>query len=359
MAKVPPAGVIAVAEKARAGLSTLRQKMVPPHIALIDFLNDFWGFNIAFALAELRAVDALQGGPRASSEVARELSVDADHLYRLFRSASMLGLVKEEAGRAFSLRPMGEALCAHPTASFRDFVIFMGRYGTRFWRRLPDCVRQGKTAIEIETGLGTFEWLRSDPEASECFNRAMTAVSNIACDAFVAAYDFDRFETIVDVGGGHGRLLSAVLAEHPKLRGVLFDLPDVVAGAAEVLEAMRVASRVERVGGSFFESVPPGGDLYMAKTIIHDWQDDEARKILENVRRAMRPTGTVVLYETVVTPPNQAHFSKLLDIEMVVHGGGRERTEGEYRELFKRAGFTLSRVIPTAGPMSILEARPG
>jgi hypothetical protein len=359
MAKVPPAAVIAVAERARVGLSTLRQKMVPPNIALIDFLNDFWGFNIAFALAELNAIDALAGGPRASSEVARELGVDADHLYRLFRSATMLGLVKEEAGKAFSLKPMGEALCAHPTASFRDFVIFMGRYGSRFWRRLPDCVRQGKTAVELETGLGTFEWLRSDPEASECFNRAMTAVSNIACEAFVAAYDFDAFDTIVDIGGGHGRLLSAVLLEQTKARGVLFDLPDVIAGAGEMLEATKVASRVERVGGSFFDKVPEGGDLYMMKTIIHDWQDADARKILQSIRRAMRPTGTVVLYEAVVTPPNQAHFSKLLDIEMIVHGGGRERTEAEYAELFLSAGFVLSRIIPTAGPMSIIEAKPG
>jgi hypothetical protein len=359
MAKVPPAAVIAVAERARVGLNTLRQKMVPPSIALADFLSDYWGFNIAFALAELSAVDALAGGPRASSEVARELGVDADHLYRLFRAGSMLGLVKEEPGQAFSLRPMGEALCAHPTASFRDFIIFMGRYGSRFWRRLPDCVRQGKTAIEIETGLGTFEYLRSDPEASECFNRAMTAVSNISCDAFVAAYDFDAFDTIVDVGGGHGRLLSSVLAAQPKARGVLFDLPDVVAGAGEVLEAMKVSSRVERVGGSFFEKVPEGGDLYVAKTIIHDWQDGEARKILQNIRRAMRPSGTVLLYETVVPLPNQAHFSKLLDIEMVVHGGGRERTEAEYAELFLGAGFVLSRIIPTAGPLSIVEAKPG
>jgi hypothetical protein len=359
MAKVPPAGVIAVAEKARVGLNTLRQKMVPPNIALIDFLSDFWGFNIAFTLAELRALDALQGGPRASSEVARELSVDDDHLYRLFRAATTLGLVKEEAGRAFSLKPMGEALCAHPTASIRDFVIFMGRYGTRFWRRLPDCVRQGKTAIEIETGLPIFDWLRTDPEASECFNRAMTAVSNVACEAFVAVYDFARVDTVVDVGGGHGRLLAAVLVEHPKLRGVLFDLPDVVAGAGEVLEPMGLSSRVERVGGSFFEKVPEGGDLYVAKTIIHDWQDAEARKILQNIRRAMRPSGAVVLYETVVTAPNQAHFSKLLDIEMMVHGGGRERTESEYRELFRSAGFTLSRIIPSAGPMSLIEARPG
>jgi SAM-dependent methyltransferase len=359
MAKVPPAGVIAVAEKARAGLSSLRQKMVPPNIALLDFINDFWGFNIAFALAELRALDALARGPRASGDAARELGVDADHLYRLYRAGSMIGLVKEEAGRAFSLKPMGEALCAHPTASFRDFILFMGRYGSRFWRRLPDCVREGKTAIELETGHGTFDWLRTDPEASECFNRAMTAVSNVACEAIAAAYDFGRFTRIVDVGGGHGRLLAEILKHAPKARGVLFDLPDVVEGAHAVLTSVGVAERVERSGGSFFEGVPEAGDLYVAKTIIHDWQDAEARKILQSVRRAMRPDATLLLFETVVTAANQPHFAKLLDIEMIVHGGGRERSESEYRELLKSAGFVLSRIVPTAGPLSIIEARPG
>jgi C-methyltransferase len=358
MARVPPAAVVAVAERARTGLSALKQRMVPPAIALLDYVNDFWSFNIVFALAELRVLDALQQGPRPAEELARELSLDADYLYRLLRSATVLGLVKEEDQHAFSLKTLGKALCESPHASFRDFIIFMGRYGTRFWRRLPDCVRQGKTAIELETGQQPFEYLMGDPEARECFNRAMTAVSNVNSEAIAAAYDFSRFARLVDVGGGHGRLLGELLRDHPNARGVLFDLPDVVAGAPPLLASLGVAQRVECVGGSFFEGLPEGGDCYLAKAIIHDWQDEQARTILKAVRRAIRPDGTLLLFECVVTAPGQAHFAKLLDIEMIVHGGGRERSADEYRTLYASAGFSLTRIIPTAGPGSLIEGRP-
>lgn len=358
MGRVPPAGVVAATEKARMGLSALKQKMVPPGLALLDYVNDFWAFNVVFTLAELRVVDALATGPRRADEVASQLALNADHLYRLLRSATVLGVVKEERGRAFSLKPVGKALCESHNASFRDFVIFMGRYGTRFWRRLPDCVREGKTAIELETGKKPFDYLVGDAEASECFNRAMTAVSNLVSETIAAAYDFRGFARIVDFGGGHGRLLAELLSRNEKPRGVLFDLPGVVAGAGPVLGSMGVADRVEVVGGSFFESVPAGGDCYVAKSIIHDWQDAEARTILSQVRRAIRPDGKLLLCECVVPPPGKAHFAKLLDLEMIVHGGGRERTEDEYKALYASAGFALTRIIPTAGPASIIEGRP-
>jgi C-methyltransferase len=358
MAKVPPAAVVAVAEKARSGLSALKQKMVPPPIALLDYINDFWSFNVVFALAELRVVDGLQHGPRPAEQLARELSLDPDYLYRLLRAATVLGLVREEEGRAFSLKTLGKALCESPHESFRDFIIFMGRYGTRFWRRLPDCVRQGKDAIQLETGQKPFDYLTSDPEAGECFNRAMTAVSNVNSEAIVAAYDFGGFARVVDVGGGHGRLLGEVLRAHVEARGVLFDLPEVVAGAARLLRSLGVEQRVQVVGGSFFEALPEGGDCYMAKAIIHDWQDEEARTILRNARKAIRPDGKLLLFECVVTGPNQAHFAKMLDIEMIVHGGGRERTTEEYRALLASASFALTRIIPTAGPLSIVEGVP-
>lgn len=358
MAKVPPAKVVEVTEKARFGLGALRQKLVPPGIALLDYVNDFWAFHIVFALAELRAVDALAAGARSADDVARELGVDADHLYRLLRSATVLGLMREDAGRSFTLTGIGAALCESPHASFRDFVLFMGRYGTRFWRRLPDCVRSGKTAIELETGMQPFEYFFSDPTLADCFNRAMTAASNLVSEAIVAAYSFSGFSRIVDIGGGHGRLLGEVLRNNPAPRGVLFDLPEVVKGAHSVLEPLGVASRVELVAGSFFEHVPTAGDCYLAKTIIHDWPDDKARTILQNVRRAIRPDGTLLVIECVITAPNQAHFSKLLDLEMIVHGGGRERSAEEYRALLASAGFSLSRIVPTAGPASLIEARP-
>jgi hypothetical protein len=171
-------------------------------------------------------------------------------------------------------------------------------------------------------------------------------------------FDWRRFGRLVDVGGGSGQTLFALLERHPAAKGVLFDLPSVVAGASLKLQALGVASRVEVVGGDFFQSVPSGGDCYVAKTIIHDWSDDDARKILRNVRSAMVPTGRVLLYETVVSPRNTASFAKFLDLEMIVMAsGGRERTQDEFRALFASAGLKLERIVPTAGPFSILEAR--
>lgn len=359
MPKPPPPKVVELAEKARNGLRALERKLAPPELGLLGFISDLWGFQIVYALAELRVVDALKDGPRAADAVAKELGVDADHLYRLLRAATHFDIVREEPERRFSLLPLGSALCQAENESFRDFIILQGKVGWRFWGHLADSVRQGRSAIEIETGKKPFEYFVGDENARHVFNRAMTAVSAVSAEAFVAAYDLSGFAHIVDVGGGHGRLLSAVLHQAKSAKGVLFDLPEVVADAPAVLEALGVRSRVEVVGGSFFESVPAGGDLYMMKSIIHDWQDAEALAILESIRKAAKPSSKLVLYETVVTPPGEKHFAKLLDIEMIVHAGGRERTRDEYADLFRRAGFRLTRVLPSAGPASVIEAVPG
>jgi hypothetical protein len=350
---------VGLAERARFGLRTLNRKMAPPSIVLLDFVNEMWGFRIVHALAELRVVDALAGGARSSDDVAKELGLDADHLYRLLRAATNLDVVREEPGRSFSLLPLGEALCEKEGESFRDFILLAGSMGWRFWGRLADCVRQGKNAIEIETGKKPFEYLLGEDNVRHVFNRAMTSVSALAAEAFVGAYDVSGFGTIVDVGGGQGRLLSALLKAAPSARGVLFDLPSVVESAPPILAQYGVADRTQVVGGDFFEGVPEGGDLYLMKAILHDWQDTEAKKILASIRKAAKPSSKLVLYETVVPGPNEKHFAKFLDIEMVVVAGGRERTKEEFSALLASAGFRLTRVIPTASPISIVEGEPG
>jgi SAM-dependent methyltransferase len=356
MPKPPPAKVIALVEGARNGLRSLDRKLVPPPFALLDFVKDLWGFQIVYTLAELEVPDALANGARSADDIARERGVNADYLYRLLRAATNIDVLRELPGRRFELLPIGEALRQREGESFRDFIVMMGRVGWRFWGRLGDAVRQGKSAIEVETGQRTFDYLLSDEGSRDIFNRAMTAVSAVTADAVTAAYDVSGFHKIVDVGGGHGRLLSALLKSAPDARGVLFDMPVVVEDAPPMLQKYGVHTRVDVVGGDFFDKLPAGGDLYVMKAIIHDWQDAEARKILENVRRALAPGGKVALVETVVTGPNEKHFSKLLDIEMIVHAGGRERTRDEYATLFASAGLRLTRVIATAGPASIVEA---
>jgi SAM-dependent methyltransferase len=357
MPKVPPPAVISAADKARTGLDVLKRNLVPPHIAALDFVNNFWAFHIAFTLAELSVPDALSARPRASADIARELGVDADMLYRVLRAGSQLGLVHELTDRVFELKPVGRALCSDDPNSFRDFVVYMGRHGTRWWRRMPDCVKTGKTAIELETGKTAFEAFAAEPHIGADFDRAMTATNNVAAEALVAAYDFSTANTIVDVGGGHGALLATILATAPKPRGILFDQAQVVAGAEPLLTARGVRSRVEIAPGDFFAEVPSGGDCYVLKAVIHDWSDEDSRKILSNVRRAMTPGARVLLFEAIVGPRNAASFAKLLDIEMLVNAhGGRERTHDEYAALLASAGLKLERILPTASPFSIVEA---
>lgn len=358
MANVPPAKVVELTEKARLGLRSLERKMTPASLALLDFVSELWSFQIVFVLAKLKIVDALKEGARDSGAVARDLGLDADHVYRLLRAATNIDLVQEGPNKTFSLKPVGRALCEQENESFRDFIVLMGEVGWRFWGRLDDAVHEGKSAIEIETGKKSFEFFIGDENARHLFNRGMTAVSAVSADAFVAAYDLSGFKKIVDVGGGHGRLLSAMLKAAPHASGVLFDLPEVVEGAQSVLDSYGVGNRATIEGGSFFERVPEGGDLYVMKSIIHDWQDAEASKILGSIRRAAGAGSKLALYETVVPGPNQKHFSKFLDIEMIVHAGGRERTREEYSSLLGKAGFRLTRVIPTAGPVSVVEAEP-
>ncbi|MCB9587551.1 MAG: hydroxyneurosporene methyltransferase [Polyangiaceae bacterium] len=362
MSPMPPPQLVALSERARSGLSTLKRKMVPPGIALLDFIGDLWGFHIAFALAELSVCDAIRDAgpePAAADQIAEQLSVNSDMLYRTLRAASQLGLVTEHSNKRFSLTSLGQAMCKSPEASFVDFIIFMGRHGTQNWPLLADCIRTGKTAVELRHGKQPFDWLTGNPEVMESFNRAMTAVSNVACEAVVAAHDFTQYQHITDVGGGHGRLLGALLKSAPKARGTLLDLPQVVAGAPELLEGLGVRSRVEAVGGSFFEAVPAGADLYVSKSVIHDWQDEQATQILKCIRKAMgTKQARLMLCETVVPGPGKPHFAKLLDLEMVVHGGGRERTEDEYAALLRGANFRLDAIEATAGPMSLVLGSP-
>jgi hypothetical protein len=224
------------------------------------------------------------------------------------------------------------------------------------WGQLSYSVQTGRSAIEMLRGKPAFDWLPEVPELGAVFNDGMTSMSTMETPLVVAAYDFSGFETIVDVGGGHGMLLSAILAKTPTARGILFDFDSVVDGASSVLAATGVSDRCETIGGSFFESIPTGGDAYILKHIIHDWNDDDAIRILRNVRAVMKPDATLLLVEIVVPDDEREHLSKMLDLEMLVSLAGRERTEAQYADLLSRAGFRYSRRIPTVGPASVIES---
>ena len=253
-------------------------------------------------------------------------------------------------------RPWGSASGLTPDQPVGPWAEYVGRpYHWRSWGDLLHSVRTGESAFRHLHGADLWEWRERRPEEGAGFDRAMTALSRRVAQATVAAYDFSRFRRTVDVGGGHGAMLAAVLAAHPAARGVLFDQPGVVAGAAEVLRGAGVAERCEVVGGSFFEAVPSGGDAYLLKAILHDWDDAEAGAILRNCRRAIGLGGALLVVERVVAPPNEDPVTKFSDLNMMVMTGGRERTEEEFAALLADAGFRLTAVVRTGTPFSIIE----
>jgi SAM-dependent methyltransferase len=265
-----------------------------------------------------------------------------------------LGVVAYEDER-FGLTPLGGSLRSGPH-SVAEAALFLGNSSMwSAWGALGDAVLDGRAAFRHAHGTGIFDWLSEDPDELASFQALMSRLSQLQLPAILAAYDFTAARTIVDVGGGRGALLAAVLARNPLARGILFDTPDVVARSGAVLAP--VASRCETVPGDFFDTVPAGADTYLLKLVLHDWDDARATLILQNIRDAITPDGRLVILETVMPTGNEYHYAKYLDMNMLVlSDGGRERTEPEYRQLLDQAGFTLARVIPTASPLSVIEA---
>jgi hypothetical protein len=307
--------------------------------------------------AKLGVADLLAEGPKGADELAEATGAHARSLYRLLRTLATFGVFRELPDARFELTPMSECLRSDAPGTLRDAAIFMGEeWHWRVWGHTIHSVRTGGSAWERAHGSEIFPWFAAHPEESAVFDRAMTSFSNLATAAVVKAYDFKGFDTLVDVAGGHGLLLSEILRANPQLRGVLFDQPHVVEGARTFFASKGLSERCETAGGNFFESVPAGADCYVMKHIIHDWDDERAVSILKNVARAMREGGRLLLVEMVLPPANVPHLGKVLDIEMLTSPGGVERTEEEYRELLDRAGLRLARVVPTESPYSVVEA---
>ena len=355
--KAPPAKLISALNKVREQVGRIHQKLVPPPVAALDFVSQMWTFHAVVAAVKLEIPDLLAPGPRDVEYLAEKCGAQPEALYRLLRALTNVDVFAEERERVFRQTPISESLRKDVPRSMRDMILFQGEHSVHHWLHLERAVRTGKEVVgHIRGGKSLFEYLHSDSETMRTFDGAMTNVSGLAVDALVAAYDFSRVKTIADIGGGHGRLLSAMLQAHPHLQGTLFDLPQVLEGAPRILREQGVDARARLEGGSFFEKIPVEADVFFLKHIIHDWSDEESVRILSNVRAQMRQTSRVVLIESAITPPGVPHFAKILDLEMLVNTTGHERTIQQYSELFHKAGLRLSRVLPTASIHSMIEA---
>ena len=311
-----------------------------------------------YVAVKLRLPDLLDAAPRSSADLARELHVNEDALYRVMRTLTSLGVFEDKGSRTFANNLASSMLRSATPGSMYDMALWMSDpFHFQVYANALHSVKTGNPAVEKTFGVPVFEWFPKHPEESEIFNNAMTMFSAMVIPAVLEVYDFSGIGTLIDIAGGHGRVLTSILQKYPSMRGVLFDLEHVLAGARPVIESLGLADRCRTVTGDFFKAVPEGGDAYIMKHIIHDWDDERAAAILKNIRAAMTRGGRVILVESVVTPGSQPDFAKIIDVEMLLMPGGRERTAQEFRDLFARAGFELTRIIPTKSPLSVIEGR--
>ncbi len=319
------------------------------------------GFQVSQAIhvaATLGLADLLRDGPRSVDDLAAATGTTAAALNRLLRALASVGIFAEVGGR-FGQTALSNYLRSDVTGSLRAWAMRIGRPDHwRTWGELERSLRSGTSAFRELYGTTPWDWRAAHPEENAIFNAAMTGLSAGMVDSIVAAYDFSQIRTMVDVGGGEGALLAAILAANPHMQGIVFDLPHVVTGAREVLERAGVIDRCELVDGSFFETIPPGADAYILKSIIHDWDDEASLSILRACRVAIPDGGRLLLVEHVLKPVNEPDPARFSDLNMLVMLGGQERQADEFERLCAAAGFRHTEIIPTGSAYSVIEARP-
>jgi hypothetical protein len=327
-------------------------------MALLHLVTGGWVSQALYVAAKFGIADLLHEGPKSCAMLAEATQTHAGALYRVLRALASVGVFAEDEEGRFRLTPLAESLQTDTPGSLRAFAVMLGEQEHwRAWEGVLHSVRTGQPAFDHVFGMPLFQYFATHPEAARIFDDAMTSRSGQENAAIGAAYDFTAAHTVVDVGGGQGTLLASILHVHSNAHGVLFDLPHVIASARKRIERAGQAARWEFVSGDFFAAVPAGGDLYVLKKVIHDWDDERAQLLLTNCRKAMSGIGRLLLIEPVIPSGNDPSFNKLLDLLMLVwNAGGRERTEGEHQALLTLAGFKLSRVIPTKSGVSIIEA---
>jgi C-methyltransferase len=354
----PPVRLVRALERIRYALYRLHQKLVPAPLAMTELIMGHMVSQAIAAATELRLPDALADGPLSRDALARRVGADPAALARLMRALISRGIFRELRDGRYALTPLADTLRSDAHLSVAGWARLCGsRQYRELWSSLADAVQTGRSVVPSMWGTDdAFAYLAENPAFASLFNNAMTAISEVVAASVVAAYDFERFPVIVDVGGGHGRLLAAILAATPSARGVLYDQPNVVTGAPAVLDRAGVSSRVQIEGGSFFDSVPTGGDAYIIQRTIHDWGDEAAQTILRNVAAAAHDQATLLLLEMVIPQHHREFAGNWLDLEMLVATEGHERTAAQYRELLRHSGFHLTRIVQTVSPVCVIEA---
>lgn len=329
----------------------------PPHVQLIQMGRAYIASRVVYAAAKLGIADHLASGAKSAEDLAGPIQAHAPSLHRLMRTLAGLGILSEQPGKRFALTTLGQALKTAAPGSARSAIMFTGSPTAQMgWDNLVYSVQTGKPGFDKAHGMGLFDYLAKHPDEASLFSEMMAGNHSQEPAAVAEAYDFSTFETIVDVGGASGSMLATVLGKYPGPQGILFDRPHVVRDSPALLKSKGVADRVTIEPGDFFQRVPRAADAYILSHVLHDWSEEQNLTILRHIREAMRSDGRLLIVEIVITAGDAPHPGKMLDMVMLQQTGGEERSEAEYADLLKKAGFRLSRVVPTSSFASIVEA---
>ena len=329
---------------------------IPPGQILLQMITSSWISQAIYVAAKLGIADLLKDGSKSSDELAKLTQTHARSLYRVLRALASVNIFAENEYGDFTLTPLATCLMSDVSGSFRAAAIMLGEEHYQAWGDILYSVRTGVSAFKHLYELDVFQYYAQNPEPGKIFSEAMTSVSVMEDTAVNKGYDFSKIQKLVDVGGGHGSLIASILKSNPNLKGVVYDQPSVIEGAKQLLEKQKVSSRCEFVGGDFFQSVPAGGNAYILKHILHDWDDERALTILKRCHKAMIDNDLLLVVEMVIPLGNNRFMGKLHDINMLIMTeGGCERTEAEYRNLFERAGFKLTKICSTEADISVIE----
>lgn len=330
---------------------------LPLHIQMMQMISGYWVSQCIYVAAKLAIADHLSKSPQTYQALATATHSNPSALYRVLRALASVGVFTETESGKFAMTPLAEFLRSDSPQSMQPTAIMLGEpEHYQAWGDLLHSVKTGEPAFDHRFGKGVFEYFGTNPEAAQIFERSMNNFSEIELRAIAPIYDFSDFKVLVDVGGGYGELIAAILQQHPDSKGILFDEKYVIENAANTLAKHGIADRCECVAGSFFDSIPSGGDAYLLKHIVHDWDDERAIAILKTCQQAMDDHSKILVIEQVVPQGNEPSGAKMLDINMLVMcPGGKERTESEFKYIFEQAGLKLLRIVPTAEDIHIIE----
>ena len=327
---------------------------LPPPAQLMKFIVGKWISKPIYVAAELRIADLLADGPKSIEALAETTRTHAPTLYRVMRALASIGIFCETGDKLFELTPM--AACLKTGAMRSIALMFNADWNDKAWIHFLHSVKTGETAFGTALGMPVSDWLENNPRAAQVFNEANAVKAAASHRAIVDVYDFTGISTLIDVGGGIGALMAEILISNPLIKGMVADIPSVVRGARKYIRAHGLEARFEAVVCDFFKEIPSGGDAYLLSHVLHDWPDEQCARILDNCYQAMTSKSKLLVVEMIVPSGNEFSVAKLLDLEMLVVTGGRERTETEFRDLLKSSGFKLSRIIPTAESVCVIEA---